>query len=308
MPMELTRRELKAQARERMRETRPPFWLLTLVYILLTTGVSTLADLTGAAQFTFPPSSGDTLPLFLYLLILLYTTVMNFGYQIWALRVYRRQQVGYGTLIDGFSMAGRVLLMELYIFGCTLCWTLAFGTAAGLMLFMLGWLPPVLLVLLFYGAVFGITLWISYRYALAPFLLMDRPEAGAIAPVRESVAMMRGWKWEYFKLDFSFFGWYLLNFLLAAGVELIFAYPVLLELLQATEIDPAILINGLSLPWTAVLLSTLVQIPLSLWLSPYVSIAHAGFYETLIRQVPPPPPVWGSNGGPYDGPYNGPEL
>ena len=53
--------------------------------------------------------------------------------------------------------------------------------------------------------------------------------------------MMRGWKWEYFKLDFSFFGWYLLNFLLAAGVELIFAYPVLLELLQATEIDPAIL-------------------------------------------------------------------
>ena len=140
----------------------------------------------GGRQFTFPPSSGDTLPLFLYLLILLYTTVMNFGYQIWALRVYRRQQAGYGTLIDGFSMAGRVLLMELYIFGCTLCWTLAFGTAAGLMLFMLGWLPPVLLVLLFYGAVFGITLWISYRYALAPFLLMDRRRRGPIAPVRRA--------------------------------------------------------------------------------------------------------------------------
>ncbi len=137
MPMELNRRELKAQARERMRETRPPFWLVTLVYLLLTTGVSTLADLTGAAQLTFPPSSGDTLPLFLYLLILLYTTVMNFGYQIWALRVYRRQQAGYGTLIDGFSMAGRVLLMELYIFGCTLCWALAFGTAGGLALFLM---------------------------------------------------------------------------------------------------------------------------------------------------------------------------
>ena len=38
MPMELNRRELKAQARERMRETHPPFWLLTLVYLLLTTG------------------------------------------------------------------------------------------------------------------------------------------------------------------------------------------------------------------------------------------------------------------------------
>lgn len=303
MPMELNRRELKA--RERMRVTRPPFWLVTLVYLLLTTGVSTLADLTGAAQLTFPPSSGDTLPLFLYLLILLYTTVMNFGYQIWALRVYRRQQVGYGTLIDGFSMAGRVLLMELYIFGCTLCWTLAFGTAAGLMLFMLGWLPPVLLVLLFYGAVFGITLWISYRYALAPFLLMDRPEAGAIAPVRESVAMMRGWKWEYFKLDFSFFGWYLLNFLLSLGVELAFILPAVLELLQATEVDPALLINGLELPWTAALLSTLIQVPLSLWLKPYVAIAHAGFYQVRVQQAAAPPPVWDT---PYDGPYSGPDL
>ena len=305
MPMELNRRELKARARERMRETRPPFWLVTLVYLLLTTGVSTLADLTGAAQLTFPPSSGDTLPLFLYLLILLYTTVMNFGYQIWALRVYRRQQAGYGTLIDGFSMAGRVLLMELYIFGCTLCWALAFGTAGGLALLLMDWLPPVLLVLLFYGAVFGITLWISYRYALAPFLLMDRPEAGAIAPVRESVAMMQGWKWEYFKLDFSFFGWYLLNFLLSLGVELAFILPAVLELLQATEVDPALLINGLELPWIAALLSTLIQVPLSLWLNPYVAIAHAGFYQVRVQQAAAPPPVWDA---PYDGPYNGPDL
>lgn len=305
MPMELNRRELKAQARERMRETRPPFWLLTLVYLLLTTGVSTLADLTGAAQFTFPPSSGDTLPLFLYLLILLYTTVMNFGYQIWALRVYRRQEAGYGTLIDGFSMAGRVLLMELYIFGCTLCWALAFGTAGGLALLLLNWLPPVLLVLLIYGAGFGIALWISYRYAMAPFLLMDRPEAGAIAPVRESVAMMQGWKWEYFKLDFSFFGWYLLNALLSLGVELAFILPAVLELLQAAEVDPALLVNGLELPWTAALLSTLIQVPLSLWLDPYVAITHAGFYQARLQQAAAPPPVWDT---PYDGPYNGPDL
>lgn len=305
MPMELNRRELKAQARERMRKTHPPFWLLTLVYLLLTTGVSTLADLTGTAQFTFPPSSGDTLPLFLYLLILLYTTVMNFGYQIWALRVYRRQETGYGTLIDGFSMAGRVLLMELYIFGCTLCWALAFGTAGGLALLLLEWLPPVLLVLLIYGAGFGIALWISYRYAMAPFLLMDRPEVGPFAAVRESVAMMQRWKWEYFKLDFSFFGWYLLNALLSLGVELAFILPAVLELLQATEVDPALLINGLELPWTAALLSTLIQVPLSLWLDPYVAIAHAGFYQVRVQQAAAPPPVWDT---PYDGPYNGPDL
>lgn len=306
MPMELNRRELKARAREQMRETRPPFWLLTLVYLLLTTGVSTLADLTGAAQWSFPPSGGDTLPLFLYLLILLYTTVMNFGYQIWALRVCRRQPVGYGTLIDGFSMAGRVLLMELYLFGCALCWALLFGIGGTVVLFfLLTWAPPALLMLLFYGAVFCIALWISYRYALAPFLLMDRPEAGPITPVRESVAMMRGWKWEYFKLDFSFFGWYLLNAILSFVVEGAFLFPSILELLQAPELDPALLINGLELPWVAVLLSTLIQVPLSLWLDPYVSIAHAGFYQARVQQAAAPPPVWDT---PYDGPYSGPEL
>ena len=219
------------------------------------------------------------------------------------LKTYK--ETGYGTLIDGFSMAGRVLLMELYIFGCTLCWALAFGTAGGLALLLLNWLPPVLLVLLIYGAGFGIALWISYRYAMAPFLLMDRPEAGAIAPVRESVAMMQGWKWEYFKLDFSFFGWYLLNFLLSLGVELAFILPAVLELLQAAEVDPALLVNGLELPWTAALLSTLIQVPLSLWLDPYVAIAHAGFYQARVQQAAAPPPVWDA---PYDGPYNGPDL
>ena len=134
---------------------------------------------------------------------------------------------------------------------------------------------------------------------------MDRPEAGAIAPVRESVAMMQGWKWEYFKLDFSFFGWYLLNFLLSLGVELAFILPAVLELLQAAEVDPALLVNGLELPWTAALLSTLIQVPLSLWLDPYVAIAHAGFYQARVQQAAAPPPVWDA---PYDGPYNGPDL
>ena len=302
-PMELNRRELKARAREQMRNTRPPFWRVTLLYLLLTTGVSTAATLSGATAFSFPLTSGDTLPLFLYLLILLYSTVMNFGYQLWALKVYRGQQPGYGTLIDGFSMAGRVLLMELSIFARTACWVALFSVLTVLLLFFLAlWLPPILIALLLYAAVIVVALWISYRYAMAPYLLMDHPEAGPFAPVRESIAMMRGWKWEFFKLDFSFFGWYLLMFLLSAVAEALFVYPAFMELLQATEIDPLLLVNGLNRPWFAVLLSTLIQIPLSLWLTPYISIAHAGFYQAHIQ--PPASPVWDS----YDGPYSGPGL
>lgn len=301
-PMELNRRELKARARERMGEAHPPFWLITLVYLLLTTGVSAAVDLAGLSDL----SHGGMLPLFLTLLIALYSAVMNFGYQLWALRVYRGQEAGYGTLIDGFSIAGRVLLMELNILACTLCWALLFGMLAAVLIFAFALLlPPFLAVLLLYAAILVISIWISYRYAMAPYLLIDRPEAGPFAAVRESVALMRGWKWEFFKLDFSFFGWILLNFLLSSAVELTFSFPTILTLLQATEIDPSMLLAGLSLPWYATLLSTLIQIPISLWVDPYLSIAHAGFYQARV-QLPEPPP-WNYS-GPYDGPYNDPEL
>ena len=81
MPMELDCRELKSRVRQYMGAARPAFWLVTLVFLLLTTGVSTAADLSGATVFSLPLSGGDTLPLFLFLLIELYTTVMSFGYK-----------------------------------------------------------------------------------------------------------------------------------------------------------------------------------------------------------------------------------
>ena len=41
---------------------------------------------------------------------------------------------------------------------------------------------------------------------MAPYLLLDRPELGPGAAVRDSVVLMKGWKWELFKLDLSFLG------------------------------------------------------------------------------------------------------
>ena len=46
MPMEIDRGQIKAQARQAMSLTRPSFWIVTLVYILMTTGISSLANFT----------------------------------------------------------------------------------------------------------------------------------------------------------------------------------------------------------------------------------------------------------------------
>ena len=109
--------------------------------------------------------------------------------------------------------------------------------------------------------------------------------------------MMRGWKWELFKLNFSFIGYELINLILSGGVMVFF-------MSQAGLFDPAVV--G-TMEWAnqsmtvlysvpAVILSTLVTIPVSLWLLPYRMVAQAGFYDArlaLMSQAGPSemPPV-----------------
>ena len=303
--MELNCRELKSRARKHMRASRPPFWLVTLIYLLLTTGISTAANLLDAAYISFSPSPEDTIPLFLTLLITLYTTVLEFGYQLWALKTYRQQQPGLGTLIDGFSMAGRVLILELIILVNTVAWSLLWSIPISLLVSLLiPYLSPFAVSLAYAILLQGLVHVVSYRYLLAPFLLMDRPEAGPFAAVRESVFQMRGWKGQFFRLDLTFLGWYVLNVCLALGVGMAFDLSAYLELLTMEFIDPVSVLWGPALPGIAVLLSSLIQVPISLWLLPYRAVSCAGFYQLRVQQRSPPPPVWES----YDGSYDGADL
>lgn len=106
---------------------------------------------------------------------------MHLGYQWWALRTYRQQPTGYGALIDGFSMAGRVILMNVVIFFSALGWAVAFALPYSLVLFLLSGLVSSGVGMLFFsllamGGAFLGSLWIGYRYAMAPYLLIDHPE------------------------------------------------------------------------------------------------------------------------------------
>lgn len=112
--------------------------------------------------------------------------------------------------------------------------------------------------------------------------------------------MMRGWKWEFCKLDLSFLGWHLINALLALAVTLAFALPMLPALLEAgTDLARFLVDPSLALPWTAALLSGLIQLPLSLWLKPYQTVTFAGFYQARVMQSTQAPPVW-ERSDPYD--------
>lgn len=83
----------------------------------------------------------------------------------------------------------------------------------------------------------------AYSYRMAPMLMMDHPEWDALTCIRESKKLMRGRKMELFVLDLSFIGWALLG-----GI-----------------------------------VSMLIYVPLlSIWLSPYMQVTEAHFYNGLI--------------------------
>lgn len=51
----------------------------------------------------------------------------------------------------------------------------------------------------------------SFRYVMAPYIMAENPEIGIMEAIRQSKEMMKGYKWKYFCLQFSFLGWLLLG-------------------------------------------------------------------------------------------------
>lgn len=283
---EIDRKELKRQARERIACADPKFWLVSLTYLALTTGVSWCVSL-----LLLPASEASSVPfldvgMFFQLLLILYGTVVQFGMCLWALWTYRKMNPGLGSLTQGFSVAGRVILMQLGIWLRLLGWYLlvfmVLGTPAMFIMVTGSPFQGLLGLLVFAAVLMAVLIIISLRYSLAPYLLADRPDDGASAPLYRSVQLMRGWKWEIFKLELSFVIWDIINFLLSTFVTAVFLFRAGLLLPEETTLEWFMACSELVNSVPVAILSTLVTVPLSLWLIPYRATARAGFYNARL--------------------------
>lgn len=274
--MGIDRRALKRQAKADMRLPRPKFWAVTLLYIAMTAGVSILCSLLPLPTENGAPSS---VVIFLSMLVGLYGAVVSFGYTLWALWANRHLNPGPGALVQGFSVAGRVILMHLLIF----VRQFAFCFLAGLLLSPILLFPALApLGLLALGAVYVI---VSLRYTLAPYLLADQPDDGPAAAIRRSVDLMRGWKMELFKLELSFLGWAVLRWLLTSfALGYTFWYSGLGQAMATlSPAETALWLSMAANSLMAFALSTLLTLPLELWLTPYQAVTRAGFYNLRLR-------------------------
>jgi len=199
----------KGQAREWIRSVKPSPMLVTLIFLVLTNGISLcVGELTTnpfqnsldyllegydpAEVFAHTFSgTGAMLSIFLSVLVTFYTALLYYGYSGYVLRISRGEQGGYENLLEGFGLAVKVVLLDMLTSLLIVFWSMFF-------------LIPGIIA--------------SYRYSQAVFCLLDDPEISPVEALRRSKRMMQGHKMELFAVQLSFFGWILLRTLVSNGM------------------------------------------------------------------------------------------
>lgn len=249
----MLRKEMKDAAKESIRGAQPHPAVVTLVFILMTTGLNFAVQgiLTAAygmsnilywtsrghdfyQVFAYYAGTGGMMVLvFISILVSLYSMVVNFGYIGCMLRVSRDEPAGFGNLLDGFALAGRVILLNLLMSLFIMLWSLLFV------------IPGIIA---------------AYRYRMALYILLDDPDCGALEAIRRSKEMMVGYKMNLFVLDISFINWALL--LIPIGII-------------STAVSHVSVILGS-------VVSGLLMGAWSLWVLPFFLCTQSNFYGSII--------------------------
>lgn len=284
---------LKRSAKRLVRQGTPAVFLVTLVYILATTWVSTIADLVvpnplnGLAEvvnnwsLTISEMEYVTqgtldamtqqiwaslrgtqamIGLLVALIVSFYSMVVNFGYYGYSLRIMRGQEGGFRDLFSNFYMAGKIILLQVLKVVFVYLWMLLF-------------IFPGIIAL--------------YRYRMAEYCLLDDPDISPLEAIRRSKKLMCGRKFDMFATELSFFGWLLLQVL-------------------AQEI--AYMLGDLTgIPAVATILSVAVGTVIGMFLVAYQNLTYTGFYLFVLGNQAPPVqenPGFDPNGQPRN-PFDG---
>ncbi len=264
MPVyQLDRREIKADARALIRSGSVSpvkftalFFAVSLVLDVIDSGASyMIADAGGFTEFSFS---------FLSILIGLLRLILIAGCCCYCLGVCRREQTPYESLFDGFSFAGKVILLNLVKAVFVTLWSMLFV------------IPGIIA---------------SYRYSFALWNLCQDPTLGVMEALALSKRQTCGYKGQLFLLQLSFFGWLLLAVLAVGGVEYaVWGGPMLVNLETAPSLFDAL--------WGTVAGNGFTML-VSLYLTPYIQLSTCGFYlrATALPEEPRLPECdWSSEG------------
>ena len=266
---------------------------------------------TGGLQNIGTRSALSTLSSVLPLVQTLVLMCLGLGYTAAVLRLVRRQYASEKTLKAGFErfwLLLRTRLLQALIYG-GIAFLLSYVAMAifmlspfssrlsslALSLSAAGAITPEALLnntallasanealmpmMVIYCILLVIVIWaVSYRFRLVDYLLIDQPQLGALSALRTSRQKMKGHIKELFKLDISFWWYYLLR-TLSAG--LIYLDMVLAILGVQLPLSPTASFFGVILAYLG------SDFALNYFFLNRVEMAYALFYDILNPQQPP---------------------
>ena len=275
--------------------------LLSVVSYLLRRQIDSTAGLGGLQDRAVLQTAVNALQV----LQLLVMPFWQYGYTCATIDIYRKNPVGYDTLLGGFRRFGpilRITLIQGLIYGFI---AIAASYAAGYVFMLTPWgsamMGQIMEMMsssstLDYAAMQEVILSMSneyilpltgitaaillvaavpvwYRYRMAEYLLMENPTMGAINALRISRAMMRRNCISLFKVDLHFWWFYALE-LLAAVIcygDLLLEYA------------------GISLPWSPdisyflfLVLYAAGQLGLYYWKKNEISLTYMAAFDCLM--------------------------
>jgi len=193
---------MKTWAKETMLTPRKPnIFAVSLVYAIIAYMMDLIvSNLTGYNDFynsvyndiiagELPRLSGisvSPMGVFFFMAAAIMSFMVSFGYRAYALGISRNREMNYWSLFEGFNYFAKCFLLNVIINIVTLIGNVLF-------------------------VVPGIVL--SCIYSQAYYILIDNPEKGVFQCMRESRILMRGHKMEYFTLELSFIGWYIMTYM-----------------------------------------------------------------------------------------------
>ena len=156
----------------------------------------------------------------------LMSTVLGVGYSLYALRISRRMKAGVGDIFDAFGLFFRAIVVSLLPSILVGLWMCVYVLPVTGLITLTG--SPV-------WSLVGLPLMIpalraAYSYRQAVFIMVENPRINPMESIALSKVIMTGHRWELFKLDMSFFGWWLLQTLVP---------PVYLWVLPYTQVTQA---------------------------------------------------------------------
>lgn len=232
--------------------------------------------------------------LLLSALTALWTGLMGVGYQNYCRQVIHLDQPKMGVIFSGFPMIGKAVLTRFLVWVFTALWTLLFGACFAVviivaMLFVQkAAAVTVILILLGYIAFLLMEFWVTLRYALVNYAMLDTGCYGLDA-LTASKTLMKGNKGKLFVLYLSFIGWYLLEIAIlavAGGISAVLVAGAAGNIVSSAVSYGALagIMGGIFIVWALAGVGVLL---LNIWLQPYVTGCVAKFYYVLKGEQGP---------------------